>query len=174
MLVDQELLRLAIKPTGWGEVVFRNTGGIWTHTHIKAPSGTLTKWSPLGDDGDAFRLAVELKMDIMVDSVRCVDYGVCVNIQGESCFAVRRAIVAVAAEIGRRIGKDNPTGMGDRIRDGRKEKGLTLEGLAEKAGTSKSYIWELENRVLENPSVYRIARIASILGVTIEYLVGEL
>lgn len=143
MLVDQERLKLAIKPTGWGEGVFRNTNGIWTHTHIKDPSGILRKWNPMWDDGDALRLAIKLEMDILVDSVRCVDHGICVNIQAGvvSYYPTRRAIVAVAAEIGRRMEGGVSGWMGDRIRDGRRAKGLTLEELAEKVGTSTSGSW---------------------------------
>ena len=36
--------------------------------------------------------------------------------------------------------------LGDKIRDLRKEKKLTLDKLAELTGSSKSYIWELENK----------------------------
>ena len=38
------------------------------------------------------------------------------------------------------------TPMGQRIRERRKEKGLTLDQLAAKAECSKGYIWELENK----------------------------
>ena len=36
--------------------------------------------------------------------------------------------------------------FGEKIRALRKEKKLTLDQLAEKAQSSKSYIWELENK----------------------------
>ena len=42
--------------------------------------------------------------------------------------------------------------LGDRIRNLRKEKGLTLDQLAEQSGSSKSYIWELENKSPPRPS----------------------
>lgn len=62
------------------------------------------------------------------------------------------------------------TSTGDKIRTLRKERGFTLEQLAERAGSSKSYIWELENRSPPRPSAELLSRIAAALGVTIEYL----
>lgn len=61
--------------------------------------------------------------------------------------------------------------LGDKIRRLRKEKGLTLEGLAEASGSSKSYVWELENKNPPRPSAEKVARIAEALGVTADYLV---
>jgi transcriptional regulator with XRE-family HTH domain len=62
------------------------------------------------------------------------------------------------------------TALGDKIRNLRKKKGYTLEKLAELTDSSKSYIWELENKNPPRPSGEKIARIASVLGVTSEYL----
>ena len=69
------------------------------------------KWNPLRDDGDALRLAVKLKLDVMFfegfgevivesndASVRCSElYG------ADTMPATRRAIVRAAAEMGRRV-----------------------------------------------------------------------
>lgn len=63
------------------------------------------------------------------------------------------------------------TTSGEKIRRLRKEKGLTLEQLGEKTDSSKSYIWELENKNPPRPSAEKIAKIAAVLGVTAEYLV---
>lgn len=64
--------------------------------------------------------------------------------------------------------------LGDRIRNLRKEKGLTLDQLAEQSGSSKSYIWELENKNPPRPSAEKLAKIADKLGTTIEFLLqGE-
>lgn len=41
--------------------------------------------------------------------------------------------------------------MKNKIKDYRKDLGLTLEQLADMAGTTKSYIWELENN--SGPSI---------------------
>lgn len=60
--------------------------------------------------------------------------------------------------------------LGEKIRTLRKEKKLTLDGLAELTGSSKSYIWELENKNPPRPSAEKVARIADALGVTAEYL----
>lgn len=63
--------------------------------------------------------------------------------------------------------------LGSKIQKIRKQKGLTLEKLAELTGSSKSYIWELENRNPPRPSAAKIARIADQLGVEIEYLLDN-
>jgi transcriptional regulator with XRE-family HTH domain len=65
------------------------------------------------------------------------------------------------------------TALGDKIRLQRKKLGLTLEQLAEKTESSKSYIWELENRPVVRPSADKIARIAEQLSVTVEYLLDD-
>jgi len=62
------------------------------------------------------------------------------------------------------------TALGDKIRELRKAKGYTLERLAELTNSSKSYIWELENKNPPRPSGEKIGKIASVLGVTAEYL----
>ena len=62
------------------------------------------------------------------------------------------------------------TPLGEKIRDLRKAKGYTLEKLAELTGSSKSYIWELENKNPPRPSGEKVAKIASVLGVTTDYL----
>jgi transcriptional regulator with XRE-family HTH domain len=65
------------------------------------------------------------------------------------------------------------TALGDKIRRLRKEKKLTLDQLAELTGSSKSYIWELENKTPPRPSAEKLSKIADKLGVTIEYLLDE-
>lgn len=60
--------------------------------------------------------------------------------------------------------------LGEKIRDIRKKKSLTLEQLGELTESSKSYIWELENKNPPRPSADKIARIAAALGVTADYL----
>ena len=63
--------------------------------------------------------------------------------------------------------------LGEKIRRLRKEQKLTLDKLAELTGSSKSYIWELENKNPPRPSAEKLAKIAAVLGVTIEYLLDE-
>lgn len=66
-----------------------------------------------------------------------------------------------------------PTALGSKIRELRGQKGYTLEKLAELTGSSKSYIWELENKNPPRPSAEKVSRIAEQLGVTIEYLLDD-
>lgn len=63
--------------------------------------------------------------------------------------------------------------IGEKIRTQRKRLKLTLDQLAEKTGSSKSYIWELENRPVVRPSAEKIARIAEVFGVTVEFLLND-
>lgn len=48
-----------------------------------------------------------------------------------------------------------------------------LEELAEKTGSSKGYIWELENRDTRKPSAEKPLKIAEVLGVTMEFLLDD-
>lgn len=66
-----------------------------------------------------------------------------------------------------------PSPLGDKIRARRKEKRLSLEQLAELTDSSKSYIWELENKDDPKPSAEKIAKIAAVLDVTTEFLLNE-
>ncbi len=66
-----------------------------------------------------------------------------------------------------------PSPLGDKIRARRKEKKLSLERLAELTESSKSYIWELENKDDPKPSAEKIGKIASVLEVTTEFLLTE-
>jgi len=63
------------------------------------------------------------------------------------------------------------TTLGEKIHRLRKEKKLSLEKLGELTDSSKSYIWELENKNPPRPSAEKIARIAAVLGVTADHLV---
>ncbi len=65
------------------------------------------------------------------------------------------------------------TAIGEKIYKLRKEKGLTLEQLAELTGSSKSYIWELENKSPPRPSADKLSKIARELGVTMDYLLDQ-
>jgi hypothetical protein len=99
---DKELLELAAKAAG------------------DAPSGAsytallgIRQWNPIEDDGDALRLAVQLKMQVSIGFRRInvavyLDRGVNAlpfNIReigsNDPLAATRRAIVRAAAEIGR-------------------------------------------------------------------------
>lgn len=50
---------------------------------------------------------------------------------------------------------------------------MTLEALGRSADSSKSYIWELENRDPPRPSAEKLQKIATALDVTVEYLLDS-
>lgn len=62
--------------------------------------------------------------------------------------------------------------LGHNIHTLRTRKGMTLEGLAKLIGTSKSYIWELENKHV-HPSVFLASKIAHTLGVSTDKLIDK-
>lgn len=113
-MTDRELLELAAKAAGM-------TDAYWSPLDdgICVPAGeyegepTHTFWNPLTDDGDALRLAVKLRMNIVVTthgpSARCeaapskwADENCAAGSDYEA--AARRAIVRAAAA----IAKDHP------------------------------------------------------------------
>lgn len=53
----------------------------------------------------------------------------------------------------------------------RARRGLTLQSLADKVGTSKSHIWELENEKKIEPSLSMAVRIAKALKCSVNRLV---
>lgn len=66
------------------------------------------------------------------------------------------------------------TKLGDKLRALRKKNGsMTLDKLAATAGMSKSYLWELENRDSPRPSAEKLAALATILGVTTDFLLDD-
>lgn len=65
------------------------------------------------------------------------------------------------------------TALGEKLQKLRKGKKLTLDQLAVRTGSSKSYIWELENRTPPRPSAEKLSAIATELGVTMDYLLGK-
>jgi transcriptional regulator with XRE-family HTH domain len=66
-----------------------------------------------------------------------------------------------------------PSTLGQKIKLHRKRKKMTLDQLAARTGSSKSYIWELENRNAPHPSAEKIFAIAAALGVTPEFLLEQ-
>ncbi len=65
-----------------------------------------------------------------------------------------------------------PTPLGVRVRELRVKRGLTLEALAAQVGSSKSYMWEIENKEVARPSAEILHRIAGALETTAEYLLS--
>ena len=65
------------------------------------------------------------------------------------------------------------TSLGEKIRQLRTQKKLTLDHLAALTESSKSYIWELENKNPPRPSAAKLAKIAAMLDTTLDYLLDE-
>lgn len=63
--------------------------------------------------------------------------------------------------------------LGARLRRLREAKKLTLQQVADAAGCTKAYIWELEMKDGQRPSAERVQAIAKVLGVTMEDVMGE-
>jgi transcriptional regulator with XRE-family HTH domain len=61
--------------------------------------------------------------------------------------------------------------IGNNIKRFRKEKGLTQDGLARKAGIPYTTLTKLESNVVRKPSVQIVAKIARALRVSIEKLI---
>lgn len=118
MKTDRELLELAAKAVGIEYDVEASKPhsisgawfGLWLVIRGEPNEFTRRRWNPLTDDGDAFRLAVQLGMTVFCDKYG--DTGVTVDIgelrdtvvfeasDGDTYAATRRAIVRAAAEIG--------------------------------------------------------------------------
>jgi hypothetical protein len=112
---DKELLELAAKAAGY-EVMWHESWQCFTHanpfniTNPPTMSGQRIVWIPLDDDGDAFRMSVQLRLYIHHD-----DLSPTVSVCGggvtwidephgnDPYSATRRVIVRAAAEIGRNM-----------------------------------------------------------------------
>ncbi len=113
MNTDRELLEAAAKAIGInGRYVDVYDGGYYYNGNTSGilyelPSGQIYVWNPLTDDGDALRLAVVLQMELKVYEVSAHaasaigGCSACTSEKGDPYAATRRAIVRVAAEIGR-------------------------------------------------------------------------
>jgi transcriptional regulator with XRE-family HTH domain len=64
--------------------------------------------------------------------------------------------------------------LAKKIREERKKAGLTLDELADKAGLSKTYLWELEQdkEGVKRPSADVVLKIANALSLTIADIMG--
>lgn len=63
--------------------------------------------------------------------------------------------------------------IGKRVQQLRKEKGLSITELAERAGVAKSYISSLERDIQKNPSIQFLEKIAAVLKVPIDSLIEQ-
>lgn len=66
-----------------------------------------------------------------------------------------------------------PSSLGRKVNMLRRQRGLTLDQLAQATESSKSYMWEIENKPVARPSAEKLGRIAEVLGVTPEFLLDE-
>jgi len=66
---------------------------------------------------------------------------------------------------------DAPKFLGNRMKERREELGFTLQDVAEFIGSSKSYIWEIENGNVE-PSGRNVLLLSRCLGMTMEWFYG--
>jgi hypothetical protein len=116
---DRKLLEQAAKALGWRVTTYserRSTGVVDGGMAVVVAEGRTFGWSPLHDDGDAFRLAVKLNIDIAFDTAPDGPYVQTVtgwsdtmhcdaqDLGKDAGSATRRAIVRTAAAIGESMG----------------------------------------------------------------------
>jgi len=63
--------------------------------------------------------------------------------------------------------------IGKRIKELRQKKNLSLTELADRAGIAKSYLSYIERNLQKNPSIQFLEKIAQVLEVDVETLLGE-
>lgn len=66
-----------------------------------------------------------------------------------------------------------PKSFGEKVREERERLKLSLDEIGERVGSTKSYIWELENKDSVRPSADKVFRLAEVFGVAPEYLMDE-
>lgn len=54
----------------------------------------------------------------------------------------------------------------------REQHGLSLQAVADRAGLSKSHVWELEQGRSRNPTVDTAVRLSRAFGVSLDYMTG--
>lgn len=63
--------------------------------------------------------------------------------------------------------------LGLRIAELRRNKGESLQQVAEAVGVSKAHIWEMEKERTRNPAMDLVRRLANHFETTVAFLVGE-
>ena len=66
-----------------------------------------------------------------------------------------------------------PKSFKEKVKEERERINLSLEELGERIGSSKSYMWELENKDSSRPSADKVFKLAEVFHVTPEYLMDE-
>lgn len=74
--------------------------------------------------------------------------------------------------IGSLTADDVAASMAKRCRDLREKRDLSLQTVADRAGLSKSHVWELEQGRSRNPTVDTAVRLARAFGVSLDYMTG--
>ncbi|MCM2493263.1 hypothetical protein ACVCIH_17900 [Burkholderia glumae] len=106
-MTDKELLELAAKAYGISGAYVRVDQAYGDQWVEGIDTGAPVFWNPLTDDGDALRLAVKLRLDIMPghnfqEASNRDDTAASQEPDGDDpCAALRRAITRAAAEIAR-------------------------------------------------------------------------
>ncbi len=103
-MTNKELLELAAKAAGYE---FLSYDDVTEEAFCRTTELGTFIWAPQGNDGDALRLAVSMKIDLFfgVDSVNVYfsEGELEVDFNGNPAAATRRAIVLAVAEIGRNM-----------------------------------------------------------------------
>lgn len=63
--------------------------------------------------------------------------------------------------------------IGEKIKQLRKERQISLSELAEQAGVAKSYLSSIERNLQSNPSIQFVEKISQVLGVSTNDLINE-
>lgn len=63
--------------------------------------------------------------------------------------------------------------IGQRIKEYRQQKRMSLSELAEKAGIAKSYLSSIERNLQSNPSIQFLEKISAVLNVPMNTLINE-
>ena len=63
--------------------------------------------------------------------------------------------------------------IGQRIQILRKDKGMSLSELSNKAGIAKSYLSSIERGIQQNPSIQFLEKISAVLDTTVDQLVMD-
>jgi hypothetical protein len=112
MDTDRELLEWAAKAAGVKGHFANNAPDAPIFFHNPATPGVWGSWNPLKEDGDAFRLAVKLRISPDFEAERRhvftgyearlrAYFPIVEKLEGDELAATRRAIVRAAAELGK-------------------------------------------------------------------------
>ncbi|WLD91515.1 helix-turn-helix domain-containing protein [Alkalihalobacillus sp. AL-G] len=64
--------------------------------------------------------------------------------------------------------------IGERLKHYRKEKGISLSELADRAGVAKSYLSSIERNLQSNPSIQFLEKVSNVLDISVDNLLHDL